>query len=299
MRQDKIIRPFTRFRNAVVTIAVLICGPYFSSPLHAQELTVGLIPAESNEEMITAFEPMRVYLEECLEETVTVYTATDYTGIIEAMRKGRLDIAWFGPMSYYLAEREANAEAFVIGVRLEGSAKYHSIITVPEDSNAKVLEDLRGKTIAFVDPASTSGGLVPRYMVKRATGLMPEEFFGRLIWAGTHDAAQLAVKNHTVDAAVGADMIYDRMVRKGLITRKTNRVIMISDPLPGAPLAWRSSLRPERKSKILDAFLNAHNHTDVSGLTRVSHFEIATPADYDVIREMVIELDLSDDHIRQ
>ena len=68
MRQDKIIRPFTRFRNAVVTIAVLICGPYFSSPLHAQELTVGLIPAESNEEMITAFEPMRVYLEECLEE---------------------------------------------------------------------------------------------------------------------------------------------------------------------------------------------------------------------------------------
>ena len=292
------MRSFNRFRNIIVTLTIVTSIPFFSCSLHAQELTVGLIPAESNEEMIAAFEPMRIYLEECLEETVTVYTATDYTGIIEAMRKGRLDIAWFGPMSYYLAEREANAEAFVIGVRLEGTAKYHSIITVPKDSNAESLEDLRGKTIAFVDPASTSGGLVPRYMVKLATGLMPEEFFGRLIWAGTHDAAQLAVKNRTVDAAVGADMIYERMLRKGLITSDTNRVIMSSDPLPGAPLAWRANLKPERKSKILDAFLDAHNHTDVSGLTRVSHFEIATPADYDLIRKMVIELDLSDDQIQ-
>ena len=290
---------FERFRNVMAILIIVAFVPYFSCSPRAQELTVGLIPAESNEEMVAAFEPMRVYLEEHLKEKVTVYTATDYTGIIEAMRKGRLDVAWFGPMSYYLAEREANAEAFVIGVRLEGTAKYHSIITVPEDSNAESLKDLRGKTIAFVDPASTSGGLVPRYMVKLATGLMPEDFFGRLIWAGTHDAAQLAVKNHTVDAAVGADMIYERMLRKGLITSESNRVIMISDPLPGAPLAWRESLEPERKTKILDAFLDAHNHTDVSGLTRVSHFEIATPADYDLIRKMVIELDLTDEQIRQ
>ena len=102
-----------------------------------------------------------------------------------------------------------------------------------------------------------------------------------------------------MDAAVGADMIYERMLQKGLITSESNRVIMISDPLPGAPLAWRESLEPERKTKILDAFLDAHNHTDVSGLTRVSHFEIATPADYDLIRKMVIELDLTDEQIRQ
>ena len=290
---------FTWFQNFILTPTIIVFVTCFSCPSHAQKLTVGLIPAESNEEMIAAFEPLRVYLEERLEETVTVYTATDYTGIIEAMRKGRLDIAWFGPMSYYLAEREANAEAFVIGVRQGGNARYHSLITVPKDSSVQKLEDLRGKTIAFVDPASTSGGLVPRYMVKLATGLMPEKFFGRLIWSGTHDAAQLAVKNHTVDAAAGADVIYQRMLEKGLITSKTNRVIMISDPLPGAPLAWRGNLESERKSKILDAFLDAHNHADVSGLTRVSHFEIATPADYDLIRKMVIELDLSDEQIRQ
>ena len=74
---------------------------------------------------------------------------------------------------------------------------------------------------------------------------------------------------------------------------------MVSDPLPGAPLALRADLTAKRKSQILDAFLDAHNHTDVSGLTQIAHFEIATPTDYDVIREMVMELDLTDDQIRR
>ncbi len=169
--------------------------------VRAEGLTIGLLPAESNEEMVETFEPVRAYLEERLGEPVRVYTATDYTGIIEAMRKRRIDVAWYGPMSYYLAEREANAEAFVIGVRRGGTAKYRSIISVPAGSDARALEDLRGRTIALVDPASTSGGLMPAYMVKHATGLVPEEFFGHVIWAGTHDAAQLAVKNRTVEAA--------------------------------------------------------------------------------------------------
>ncbi len=263
----------------------------------AEGLSIGLIPAENNDEMVAAFEPVRAYLERRLGSEVRVYTATDYTGIIEAMRKSRIDVAWYGPMSYYLAEREAGAEAFAIGVRPGGSAKYHSIITVPEDSTAQSLEDLRGGTIAFVDPASTSGGLMPSFVVKSMTGLMPEDFFGRVIWAGTHDAAQLAVKNGTVDAAAGADMIYERMLDAGLITAESNRILLTSDALPGAPLAYRGDLSEAKKAWLVEAFLDAHNHTDVSGLVGTAHFERANPADYAVIRDMVIELGIADEQL--
>jgi len=263
----------------------------------AQGLSIGLIPAENNDEMVAAFEPMRAYLEQRLGSKVRVYTATDYTGIIEAMRKSRIDVAWYGPMSYYLAEREAGAEAFAIGIRPGGSAKYHSIITVPEDSAAQSLEDLRGGTIAFVDPASTSGGLMPTFVVKSMTGLMPEDFFGRVIWAGTHDAAQLAVKNGTVDAAAGADMIYERMLDAGLITGESNRILLTSDALPGAPLAYRGNLSEAKKAWLVEAFLDAHNHTDVSGLVGTARFERADPADYAVIRDMVIELGIADEQL--
>ncbi len=278
-------------------VGLMLALSFAMGSARAQGLSIGLIPAENNDEMVAAFEPMRAYLEQRLGSKVRVYTATDYTGIIEAMRKSRIDVAWYGPMSYYLAEREAGAEAFAIGIRPGGSAKYHSIITVPEDSAAQSLEDLRGGTIAFVDPASTSGGLMPTFVVKSMTGLMPEDFFGRVIWAGTHDAAQLAVKNGTVDAAAGADMIYERMLDAGLITGESNRILLTSDALPGAPLAYRGNLSEAKKAWLVEAFLDAHNHTDVSGLVGTARFERADPADYAVIRDMVIELGIADEQL--
>ncbi|MGK7958353.1 MAG: phosphate/phosphite/phosphonate ABC transporter substrate-binding protein, partial [Crocosphaera sp.] len=171
-------------------------------PLAAKsEIIMGLIPAEDNEEMLNKFEPMRAHLEEKIGMPVKVFQATDYAGVIEAMKRDRVDIAWFGPLSYVLAEQEADAEAFAVGVKEGGTSTYQSMIFVPGDSSAKSIADLEGADVAFVDPASTSGSLVPSYMVKKSTGEMPDQFFGKVTYAGSHDAAQLAVKNKTVAAA--------------------------------------------------------------------------------------------------
>ena len=60
------------------------------------EIIMGLIPAEDNEEMLAKFEPMRAHLEEKIGMPVKVFQATDYAGVIEAMKRDRVDIAWFG-----------------------------------------------------------------------------------------------------------------------------------------------------------------------------------------------------------
>lgn len=264
-----------------------------STYAHAKEIVMGLIPAENNEEMIQKFEPMRAYLEKKLGEKVKVYTATDYTGVIEAMKKKRVDIAWFGPLSYYLAEQEAGAEAFAVGMR-EGSNSptYKSIIVAPCDSGIKSISDLKGKSVAFVDPASTSGGLMPTYMVKKETGMMPQEFFGKFTYAGSHDAAELAVKNKTVDAAADNDITYERMLSKGLITKESNCIVQESDPLPGSPLVFRGDLPTELKEKVRDAILNAHKEIKVTGYGNLSHYVAVGPKDYQMIRDMVKDLGL-------
>jgi phosphonate transport system substrate-binding protein len=188
----------------------------------APDLVMGLIPAENNEEIKKTFEPMRAYLEKKLNRKVKMYTATDYSSIIEAMKKKRVDIAFFGPLSYVLAEQEAGAEAFAVGV--EGNRKtYKSAFVVPGNSPIKSIQDLQGKSVAFVDPASTSGSLVPSYLIKKATGKMPQEFFGKLTYAGSHDAVELAVKNRSVDAGADNDITYASMIQKGLITPESNR----------------------------------------------------------------------------
>lgn len=292
----------------IVTVGVAV-GLLVGAAAEAQaRLVMGLIPAESNEEMIERFEPMREYLEEKTGEEIKVFTATDYAGVIEAMRKKRVDIAWFGPLSYVLAEREAGAEAFAVGVRKStGKSSYRSLFLVPGDSpvesqesgecDASSLDPFKGKSAAFVDPASTSGGLVPTYLVKKATGAMPKDFFGKLTYAGSHDAAEMAIKNKTVDIAADNDITYPKMIDKGLVTEESNRVLCYSNPLPGSPLTYRGDISEELKGKIRDAILNAHNEIEVTGYGELSKYDPTSPEDYQQIRDLVTELGLSRDDI--
>lgn len=275
--------------SASITAAVLAAT---SAQALAKDIIMGIIPAENNEEMIQKFEPMRAYLEKKLGQKVKVYTATDYSGVIEAMKKKRLDIAWFGPLSYYLAEQEAGAVAFAVGVMPNGKSTYRSYFVVPGDSPAKSLMDLKGKSAGFVDPASTSGGLMPTYLVKKMTGMMPEQFFGKFTWTGSHDAAEMAVKNRTVDIAADNDITYPLMLSKGLITKESNRVLMESPELPGSPLTYRGDLPEGLKKKIRDAILNAHKEIKVSGYGNIVRYDAVTPTDYQPIRDMVKELGL-------
>lgn len=258
------------------------------------ELIMGLIPAESNEEMVEKFEPMRIYLEEKLNRPITVFTATDYAGVIEAMRRDKVDIAWFGPLSYVLAEQEAGAEAFAVGVRQKtGKSTYKSILVVPGDSSVQSIQDLKGKDVAFVDPASTSGGLVPSYLVVKATGQKPKDFFAKLTYAGSHDAAGMAVKNKTVDAAGTNDITYNKMLNKGLISQQSNRILLESDPIPGSPLAYRQELDEQTKKQIREIVLNAHKDIKVTGYGELLNYESATPKDYEIIRDMINNLGIT------
>ncbi|MGC9457989.1 MAG: phosphonate ABC transporter substrate-binding protein [Halothiobacillaceae bacterium] len=280
------------------TLLAALTGLSLAAPVAQAEITMGLIPAESAEEMVRKFEPMRAYLEQQLGESVKVYTATDYTGVIEAMRRKRIDVAWFGPLSYVVAQREAGAEPFAAGVRKgSDSHSYVGILTTRCDSGIENLEDLEGKTMAFVSPSSTSGGLVPTYMVVSQTGQQPEEYFSRLTYAGSHDAGQLALKNGSVDAAATNDITYERMVKKGQISRDEICIIRESDPIPGSPLTYRGDLSEDKKAKIREAILNAHKDIEVSGYGALSHYEAVTPADYQPVRDMAEQLGLSDDDI--
>lgn len=272
---------------------LLLCGLVcHASGAFARDLVLGLIPAEHNEEMIKKFEPMRAHLEKKLGQKVKMYTATDYAGVIEAMKKKRVDIAWFGPLSYVLAEQEAGAEAFAVGVKPNGNSTYRSVFVVPGDSPVRTLEELRGKSVAFVEPASTSGSLVPSYLLMQATGQKPEQFFGKFTYAGSHEAAQLAVKNRAVDAAAANDISYAAMLDKGMISRDSNRVLLESTEIPESPLTYRGDLDPALKQRIVDIFTRAHEEMEVSGYGKVVRYRATSPAEYQPIRDMVKALDL-------
>jgi phosphonate transport system substrate-binding protein len=258
-------------------------------------LKMGLIPAEDQEEMMKRFGSTIAYLEKKLGIKVEPFMATDYSGVIEAMRSKKIDVAFFGPFSYVLAADVANAEAFAVGVRSNGKSTYQSIIVAHKDSGIKTLNDLRGKDFVFVDPASTSGNLFPRVMLKKA-GIDPEKDFKSVTYAGGHDAVELAIKNRKVPAGADNDITYEKMVKEGLISPEENIIIAKSDPIPGSPIAWRKDLPEDLKQKIKQAFLNMHNEDPqaVSGYGEIIRYDEARDSDYNIIRETakILNLDL-------
>ncbi|HDY70233.1 MAG TPA: phosphonate ABC transporter substrate-binding protein, partial [Nitrospirae bacterium] len=72
-------------------------------------LIMGLIPAEDPKSMIQQYTPMKNWMEKKIGRCIKLFTATDYTGVVEAMRAKKVDFAWFGPFSYVLANERAGA----------------------------------------------------------------------------------------------------------------------------------------------------------------------------------------------
>jgi phosphonate transport system substrate-binding protein len=250
-------------------------------------LKMGLIPADDAAEMLKNYEPIKDYLTEMLGMQVEIQVTSDYTAAVEAMRAKHIDMAWFGPFSYVIAANVAGAEAIANGVKEStGSSTYKSIIVTNINSGIKTLDDLKGKSFAFVDPASTSGNLIPRKMLIE-NDIDPDNDFSTSYYAGTHNAVLYAVANGKVDAGATGDNVYDRMVEAGEIDSESNIIIYKSKPIPGSPIVVRGDLSTELKMKIQAALVNMDQQTihQIDGWGGIAKYQAVSDSDYDVVRE--------------
>ena len=250
-------------------------------------LRMGLIPADDADEMLRSYEPVKEYLSKSLGIPVEIKVTSDYTAAIEAMRGKHIDMAWFGPFSYIIAANVAGAEAIVVGVRrADNRSDYRSIIVAREGSGITSLKDLKGKSFAFVDPASTSGNLIPRKMLLE-NNIDPDKDFSRTFFAGTHNSVEYAIANKKVDAGADSDNSFERMVAAGEIDPQVNIVIFKSDPIPGSPIAVRKDLPAAFRKKIQDALANMDEQTilKVDGWGNIARYDKVTDSKYDIIRE--------------
>ena len=287
-----IYRLFTH--RTIISIGLLIILAFVSVTIgcsadedEIKVLNMGLIPADDAAEMLRNYEPVVDYLEDVLGLEIELQVTNDYTAAIEAMRNKHIDIAWFGPFSYVLAVEEAGAEAIVNGVRKKtGKATCKSMIVSRSDSAIHTLEDLKENSFAFVDPASTSGHLIPKKILLEA-GIDPDREFSTVFFAGTHNAVGLAVKNGTVDAGALSDTTYERMLSSGDIEEGELRIVNLTNPIPGSPIAVRGDLPPSMKTRIQKALVDMDQQTihEVKGWGDIERYQTVLDSDYDIIRE--------------
>ncbi|MGE3262672.1 MAG: phosphate/phosphite/phosphonate ABC transporter substrate-binding protein [Bacteriovoracia bacterium] len=248
-------------RRLVGLISALLLLPVFALPVSAvkAEISIGFNPAENAELVEMNGKAFSEYFRKQMGLKVKTFVATDYIALVEALRSGKIDFAFLPPFSLVKAEQIADAQVLMKAVR-KGKSVFYSAIIVRADKPYYKIEDLKGKNIAWVDPASASGFIYPKAMLKVKKKLDADSFFGRQVFAGAHDAVVLSVLNGTVDA--GATFVNDTKGEDGAwhlflkteAERKKIRMIFVSDPIPGETISTTKKFAKENR-EILDKFV--------------------------------------------
>jgi phosphonate transport system substrate-binding protein len=256
------------------------------------KLVVALLPDEDAATIIQDNEGLVSYLSETLDKDIELVVTTDYSSMIEAASNGRLDLAYFGPLSYVLAKTKSDIEPFAARLK-DGSTTYTSIIIGNAEAGIDEFADIEGTTVAFGDPASTSSRLFPELTLAEQ-GLMSGENY-EAVFLGAHDAVALAVQNGNAQAGGLSRPIFDSLVADGTIDPTQVVVIAESDPIPQYPWTMRSDLAPELQADIRAAFLNLDD-ASVLGPFKADGFAEMSDADYDGIRKAgdILGLDLGE-----
>jgi phosphonate transport system substrate-binding protein len=226
------------------------------------ELTFAVVPAENASGVSDRYTGFAAYLAQELGVPVKLRVANDYAAVIEGQRAGNIQIAYYGPASYSKAYLTGvKTEPFVTTRNNDGAIGYYSVIYVKADSPYNVIHDLKGKTIGFVDPNSTSGYNAPRYFLNKA-GIDVDSFFGNSIVTGSHENAVIALDKGTIDCAANwwnadNDSNLTRMDKKGMAKKENFRIVFKSELLPGSPYAYLSDLPDDLKKSIAKAFTEA------------------------------------------
>jgi phosphonate transport system substrate-binding protein len=221
--------------------------------------------------------------------------ASDYAGVIEALRSRRVDLAFVHPVGYVLARREAGCEILVRDVWQNRTA-YKASFYVREASGLKRLEELRGRTVAFVDPASSSGYIYPMVLLMKRGFVRdrdPKTFFKEALFAGTHEAALRAVLQGRVDVATTFDMAPEVHLKDPTLAAQLVSIAETPE-IPEAGICARPGLPPVAIQALKWALLGMkkpEHAAALKGIYDIDGFVEARDADYDPVRDALTLMD--------
>lgn len=278
----------------VCVLAVLAAcgGPGEQQALAAGErawpaaIRVGFVPTEGGADIRERFEPLERHLADRLGRRVELVSATSYQAMITAMANDQIEFCYFGPKSYVEAAKRAGAEAILLELGADGSAGYYSEFIVPAGSPVQSLADAKGLRFAFTDPNSTSGRLIPAVVLRDLVGMSAEEFFGEVVYSGSHGTSALQVAAGEIDIAATNNLDLGRMYEKGAMRPDQIRVIHRSDLIPGAPWAARAELPDDLKQAFKAAMIELNDDAEL--LARFGNGGVQPVDDraYDIIRAL-------------
>jgi phosphonate transport system substrate-binding protein len=237
-----------------------------------------------------AYEPFFEAVAEQVGADYELEVSSDYAGLAVSLASGKTDLAWMGPFGYVLAADKGGAEA-IATVEYDGKPVYHSIVVAPKDTQVRDYpRDAKGLRMSFAESASTSGWLIPTYLLKQE-GIDPTTYFDYSEGAA-HPAQETAVATGKVDLATDFDRNRNAMIEAGTIKAEDSVIVWTSPDLPNDAIAVRQGLDAELVEDLKAAVLAIEHDGKENGLLpkHYTGFVEATPETYSLIIEAARDL---------
>lgn len=284
------------------TAAMGGCGGSGSGEAVQRPFTIAYAPNESTEQSADARSGMSADLSKVLGRDVKEISASDYNGIIEALRTKKADMAYLGSEGIALANKRLDGKIDVIVMKApngdKAKATYKSVFITQADRNdIKAVQDIKGKKMAFVDPGSTSGNLVPTGMLIQTFSNekldsemlhMNGKFFSSAMYTGKHQASIQAVAKGDVDVAAVSDQILQAEISNGNVNASDIKIIGTSEPIPSEGMIIRADMDADLRKKVTEFLLSYDNEAYFTKVIKVkgARFVEASKTDYDPIIEL-------------
>lgn len=291
-----------RFKPAARTLAAAAVAAFtFTGSGYAAEckdpdaLTFAMVPTEETVAELELYKPVTDRMAMLTGKKIQFFMPTSYASVVEGLLGGFVHVAVLGPYSYVIAhEKEPTVEVFATYAKKPGHMQeegpgYRAALITKKGSGLTTIESLKGVTLGLVDPGSTSGNLMPRVVFGDVIGMDLDEYFGKVVYTGSHELSSVAVGKGKVDAAFVATHRFDNVVNKGEIELKDVNVLWQSDPIPQDPFVYRNDLCQEIRAKVEETFLGLKDQPGAKMFldnVKSNTFVPMASEDYDIIRKL-------------
>lgn len=287
-------------------LGMVLWGPVVLGGCHLKKDVLGtaenpikfhLVPAVDAKVLTDNSQILKDYLEKNTPYKYQITIPQNFVAVVESFGTKRADVAAINTYGYYLAHKQYGVEARLTVIRY-GSATYQSQFLARADGKIKALKDLQGKKVAFVDPASTSGYLLPLKTLKDRK-IEPKD----TVFAMKHDSVVTMIYQGQVDAGAtyysppqnGQLEDARRLVKTQYpdVEQKV-KIIELSEPIPNDPIVFRKDMPEEMKEKIVDTLLQfaatPEGQKSLDLMLGATNLKKSTDSDYDSVREMLSTL---------
>jgi len=288
-------------RSLRVTCAILTALGIHGTALSAEKpLTFALIQSEEMSQLGARWDTTLKYISKQVGTEVNFYATNSYAAVVEGMLSGFVHVGKLGANIYIVAQKKSNGSIVPIVAaarpanmfNAEPCACYHATLITKKGSGLNSLAALKGKTVALVEPASTSGNALPRVLFPQAIGgVKLEDHFGRVFYSGSHSASALAVHSGKADAAFVSESALERVLTQRNIAKDELMYLWRSPKIPIDVVTVNTKfVSPEMVRKIQAAFHGMKDTEEGRKLlkdTRYAEFSLVKDSDFDELRKLL------------